>query len=69
VELGQLAVPVFPRLPTPSHIPGYEINHNLGARIAFAPDQPGGYDLSFGLDGKAQHSHKTTLSIILSDSN
>jgi len=69
VELGALDVPVLPRSASRSHIPGYEINHNVGTRIAFEPDQQGGYDLSFALDGKAQHRQKTTLSVILAESN
>ncbi|MEA2370991.1 MAG: hypothetical protein QOH12_1385 [Solirubrobacteraceae bacterium] len=66
--LGTLDIPIEPRTSLPGRIPGYEINANVGARIAFEPDQEGGYDLSFALDGEAQHRHKTTLSVLL-DSN
>lgn len=68
-ELGALDIPVSPRAPSASHIQGYEINYNVGARIAFEPDQQGGYDLSFALDGEPQHRHKTTISVIVRDSN
>lgn len=63
--IGTLDLPVYPRAALATHIPGYEINANLGARIAFEPYDEGGYDLSFALDGEAQHRHKTTLSAIL----
>jgi len=66
--LGTLDIPIESREPSPSRIPGYEINANVGARIAFEPDQVGGYDLSFALDGEAEHRHKTTLSVVLGDS-
>lgn len=69
VEVGALDVPIPPRTPTESHIPGYEINHNIGLRIDFEADQLGGYDLSFALDGQTQHRHKTTLSVVAVDSN
>jgi len=52
-ELGTLEVPIDARAPLPSHIAGYEINANVGARIAFEPEHEGGYDLSFALDGEA----------------
>lgn len=60
---------INPRAALPTQIPGYEINANLGARIGFEPYDEGGYDLSFALDGEAQHRHKTTLSVILRESN
>lgn len=66
--LGTLDMPIEPRTSPRGRIPGYEINANIGVRIAFEPDQEGGYDLSFALDGEAQHRHKTTLSVLL-DSN
>ena len=69
VEAGALDVPVRPRTATTNHIPGYEINHHVGVRIDFEADQPGGYDLSFALDGHPQHHCKTTLSVVLPDSN
>jgi len=64
VEVGALDVPIAPRAPAASHIPGYEINHHVPVRIDFEADQYGGYDLSFGLDGEAQHRQKTTLSVV-----
>lgn len=67
VEVGTLDVPIEPRAAPRSHIPGYEINHNVPVRIDFEADQYGGYDLSFGLDGQAQHRHKTTLSVVSPD--
>lgn len=67
--LGVLDVPVYPRTALPTRIEGYEINANLGARVAFEPREPGGYDLSFALDGEPQHKHKTTISVIVADSN
>ncbi|MCP9491007.1 MAG: hypothetical protein MSC31_14210 [Solirubrobacteraceae bacterium MAG38_C4-C5] len=63
-QVGVLEVPIAPRSPKPGHIPGYEINHNIGVRIDFEADQYGGYDLSFALDGYAQHRHKTTISVV-----
>jgi len=63
-QVGVLDVPIAPRSPKPGHIPGYEINHNVGVRIDFEADQLGGYDLSFALDGSAQHRHKTTVSVV-----
>lgn len=67
-SLGALDLPVPPRIPDRYHIPGYELNHNVGARITFQPEQEGGYDLSFALDGEAVHRHKTTISVVLADS-
>jgi hypothetical protein len=64
VELGRLELPVGPRQPAPTHIPGYEINHTLGARIAFTAEREGGYDLSFAVDQDAQHRSKTTISVV-----
>lgn len=63
-QVGVLEVPTAPRSPKPDHIPGYEINHNVGVRIDFEADEYGGYDLSFALDGSAQHRHKTTISVV-----
>lgn len=68
-SLGVLDLPVPTREPGRYHIPGYELNHNLGARIAFVPGQEGGYDLSFALDGEAAHRHKATISVLVADSN
>lgn len=64
VELGAFDVPVDPRAPTPTHIPGYEINHHLAARIVFDAQEYGGYDLSFALDGQVAHHQKTTISVV-----
>jgi hypothetical protein len=64
VELGRLELPVAPRRPAATHIPGYEINHSLGARVAFTADREGGYDLSFAVDKQAQHRSKTTISVV-----
>lgn len=65
VELGRLQLPVGVRVPAPTHLPGYELNAALGARISFTAESEGGYDLSFALDGEAQHQHKTTVSVVL----
>ncbi len=65
VEVGRLQVPVDVRTPTATHIPGYELNHAIGARVDFEADMAGGYDLSFAMDGQAQHRHKTTLSVVV----
>lgn len=62
-QLGHLELPVGPRMPGPAHLPGYEINHTVGARIEFAATQIGGYDLSFAVDGTAQHRCKATMSV------
>lgn len=67
IEIGRLQVPVAPRAPAPTHIPGYEINHAVAVRIDFPAEMPGGYDLSFALDGEAAHWHKTTVSVILAE--
>lgn len=69
VELDVLNLPVPPRRPGRNHIPGYELNANVGARIAFEDGPRVGYDLSFGLGGEAEHRHKTTISVILLESN
>jgi hypothetical protein len=66
VEAGRLRVPIPPRSPTSSHLPGYEINHHIGMRIDFEADIYGGWDLAFALDDEAQHDHRTTLSIVAS---
>jgi len=63
--LGELSVPVPPRKPDRTHLPGYELNAHVGARIAFEPHVGGGYDLAFALDGEPEHRHKTTLSVVL----
>jgi hypothetical protein len=55
------------RVPGPNHISGYEINADLGARIASYPDRERGYDLSFAGDGVPDHSHKATISVVLAN--
>jgi hypothetical protein len=65
VEVGRLQIPVDARAPGATHIPGYELNHAIGARIDFEADMAGGYDLSFAVDGHAQHRHKATLSVVV----
>ncbi len=62
--LGELSIPVTPRRPGSGHLPGYEINAHVGARIAFDADAEGGYDLAFALDGETEHRHKTTISVV-----
>jgi hypothetical protein len=62
--LGEFDIPIDPRSPAPSHLPGYEINHHVPARIEFEAADAGGYDLAFALDGEPQHQHKTTISVI-----
>jgi hypothetical protein len=62
--LGELSIPVAPRKPDRTHLPGYELNAHLGARIAFDGYAEGGYDLAFALDGQPEHRHKTTLSVV-----
>jgi hypothetical protein len=64
VPRGMLAVPIESRLPTTAHIPGYELNHHVPVRIDFEPDEFGGHDLSFALDGQPAHPQKTTLSVV-----
>jgi hypothetical protein len=64
VEGGFLDVPIEPRAPAPTHLPGYEINHTLGLRVDFPAFAYGGYDLSFALDGQPQHRQKTTISVV-----
>jgi hypothetical protein len=65
VEVGRLDIPVDPRKPPATHIPGYELNHAVGARIDFEADVAGGYDLSFAVDGKAEHRAKATISVVV----
>ncbi len=67
VEVGRLQIPVDPRAPAATHIPGYELNHVIGTRIDFEADMAGGYDLSFAVDGQAQHRHKVTLSVVVQE--
>lgn len=67
-ELGRLKLPVTPRRPASTRIPGYEINAAVAARIDFTADRPGGYDLSFALDQQAAHRHKTTISVVVKPS-
>jgi hypothetical protein len=64
VEAGRNIVPIAPRAPSPSHIPGYEINHHLAMRIDFEADIYGGWDLAFALDGETRHGLRTTLSVV-----
>lgn len=64
--LGELPIPVPPRKPARTHLPGYEINAHVGARIEFEAESEGGYDLAFALDGQPEHRHKTTISVVLS---
>ncbi len=63
-EVGAFDVPILPRVPAPSRIPGYEINYHLAARIDFEADQYGGFDLSFAIDSEPQHHQKTTMSVV-----
>lgn len=65
VELGELSIPVGPRMPGANHIPGYEINRHVATRISIPAEVPGGYDLSFALDREPAHEHKTTVSVVL----
>jgi hypothetical protein len=65
VEFGRLRLPVPPRIAAKTHIPGYEINAAVAARIDFTADRSGGYDLSFALDQQAQHRQKTTISVVV----
>lgn len=69
VELNVLDLPIFPLVPAPHRLPGYELSIHDGARIAFRPESEGGYDLSFALDGKPEHRLKATISVKLLDSN
>jgi hypothetical protein len=62
--LGELSVPVPPRKPGRTHLPGYELNAHVGARITFDADAEGGYDLAFALDGEPEHRQKATISVV-----
>lgn len=62
--LGNLDIPVPPREPAVTRIPGYEINSHVAARIKLPGDAFGGYDLSFALDGEPAHRHKATISVV-----
>ncbi|MDX6681990.1 MAG: hypothetical protein QOG94_2029 [Solirubrobacteraceae bacterium] len=64
-ELGALDLPVFPRVPAPFRLPGYELSAHDVARISFRPDREGGYDLSFALDGEPDHRNKATIAVKL----
>lgn len=63
--LGELEVPVEPRAPADSALPGHEINHMVRSRILLPADTEGGYDLAFLLDGEPAHRHLTTISIVI----
>jgi hypothetical protein len=56
-------LPIFPLVPAPHRLPGYELSLHDGVRIAFRPESEGGYDLSFALDGKPEHRLNTTMSV------
>jgi hypothetical protein len=63
VDLDVLDLPVFPLVPGPNRLPGYELSTHVGARISFQPRSQGGRDLSFALDGQTEHRHKSTISV------
>ena len=63
-ELGRLNIPVRRTVPGSSHVPGYELNAHVAARILLPADVPGGYDLSFALDHEPAHRVKTTITVV-----
>ncbi len=67
--LGTLDLPVKRGEPAETRIPGYEQSRHIAARIGLPADEVGGYDLAFALDGEPQHSHRTTISVVLRERN
>jgi len=63
-ELGKLNVPIQPRMPDWTHLPGSEINHHVMTRIDFEAIEYGAHHLEFALDGKTQPHANTVLTVV-----
>jgi hypothetical protein len=63
-ELGKLNVPIQPRSPDWTHLPGSEINHHVMTRIDFEAIEYGAHHLEFVLDGKTQPHANTALTVV-----
>ena len=63
-EIGVLEVPIPPRAPAPTYIPGSEVNHHTVVRIDFEAIEYGTHHLEFALGGHTEPRVNTALSVL-----